>query len=196
MPKDSAVNLSLGDVAHLPQLVRGEEVSMAVPTRIHRARPVLLAVVLVLTMLFTASLPAAAQRERPGPSAREQKIEKVIAIAKKQVGKPWVWGRTGPNSFDCIGLVYFAFKKAKALRLIGGRYRTIPAMRQWAANHTGTSRRYAKRGDLVIWGGTKHIGIYLGNGKAISALVSGVQVHPVNRLYDPFTAFLHARRAL
>jgi cell wall-associated NlpC family hydrolase len=168
---------------------------MAVPTRVHRARPVLLAGVLVLTMLVTGSLPVAAQREMPGPTVREQKIEKVIAIAKKQIGDPWVWGRTGPSSFDCIGLVYFAFKKAKALKLIGGRYRTIPALRQWAANHTGTSRKRAQRGDLVIWGGSKHIGIYLGNGKAISALVSGVQVHKINRLYDPFTAFLHARRA-
>ncbi|MCC6832996.1 MAG: C40 family peptidase [Thermoleophilia bacterium] len=168
---------------------------MTVSARMTRVRGVLLAGALVLTMLVTGSLPVAAHRELPGPTVREQKIEKVIRIAKKQIGDPWVWGRTGPSSFDCIGLVYFAFKKAHALRLIGGRYRTIAALRQWAENHTGESRRFAKRGDLVVWGGTKHIGIYLGNGKAISALVSGVQIHKISRLYDPFTTFVHARRA-
>ncbi len=47
----------------------------------------------------------------------------------------------------------------------------------------------------MVWGGTKHIGIYLGNKRAISALVSGVQIHPVTRLYDPFTTYLHLPRA-
>lgn len=169
---------------------------MAVPTRFTRARAVLLAGMLVLTMLVTSSLPVAAQRETRNPTLREQKIERVIGIAKKQIGDPWVWGRRGPNAFDCIGFVWYAFKKAHALRLIGGRYRTIGAMRQWADNHTGESRRFAQRGDLIVWGGSKHIGIYLGNNRAISALVSGVRIHKVHELYDPFTAFLHTRRAL
>ena len=51
----------------------------------------------------------------------------------------------------------------------------------------------AQRGDLVIYGGGKHIGIYLGNGRVISALVNpwGVKVHSLNGIHEPFSYFLH-----
>ncbi len=168
---------------------------MAVSTRAGRARIALLAGVLLLSLSALGVTPAAAHRELPPPSGRDARIERVIEIAKRQIGDPWVWGRRGPAAFDCIGLVYYAFKEAGALKLIGGEYRTIGALRAWAENHAGDDRRNPRRGDLVVWGGTKHIGIYLGRGLAISALVSGVRIHRVKELTDPFTAYLHLARA-
>ena len=46
---------------------------------------------------------------------------------------------------------------------------------------------------LVIWGGGRHIGIYLGKRKAISAINDGVTIHKVNALTDPFTTYLHVK---
>lgn len=181
----------------LPQRMHGKEVVSTVLMRRFRARVALLTSILMLTILLAGAAPAAADWKLPSksPSVREQKIERVIRIAKRQVGDPWVWGSRGPKAFDCIGLVYYAFKQANALKLIGGSYRSIPTLVQRAHRRDRASRSNPKRGDLVVWGGTKHIGIYLGNKRAISALVSGVQVHKVTRLYDPFTTYLHLPKA-
>ena len=53
------------------------------------------------------------------------------------------------------------------------------------------SRTNPKVGDLVIWGCGSHVGIYIGNGKAISTLRSGVRVHGVFAVTARFTAYLH-----
>jgi uncharacterized protein YycO len=42
-----------------------------------------------------------------------------------------------------------------------------------------------------VWGGGTHIGIYIGHGKAISTLTSGVRVHGVHAVTARFTAYLH-----
>ena len=38
----------------------------------------------------------------------------VVKIAKRQIGKPYVWAAAGPNSFDCSGLVVYSYAKARA----------------------------------------------------------------------------------
>lgn len=48
--------------------------------------------------------------------------QRAIEIAVAQVGKPYVWGAEGPNSFDCSGLLWYAFKQAGAK--VGGRWTT------------------------------------------------------------------------
>ena len=39
---------------------------------------------------------------------RLNNLDTIIHIVKQQIGKPYVWGATGPNSFDCSGLFYYA----------------------------------------------------------------------------------------
>lgn len=167
------------------------------PTRRLRARLALPTTVLVATMLLAGSSVASADGILPPdrPSTREQKIERVIAIAKKQIGDPWIWGMRGPRAFDCTGLVFYSFRKAHALGLIGGQWRGVGALWDWAERRDAATRRNPRRGDLIVWGKAKHVGIYLGDRRAISALVSGVQIHRVNELYDPFTTYLHIRRS-
>ena len=53
------------------------------------------------------------------------------------------------------------------------------------------SRTNPRIGDLVVWGRGSHIGIYVGNGKAISTLRSGVRIHGVLAVTARFTAYLH-----
>jgi len=95
----------------------------------------------------------------------------VVAEAKAQLGKWYVFGAAGPNTFDCSGLTQYVFRKYGV---------NLP--------HSAASQRYygygvsasqARAGDIVVFseGGTwGHVGIYLGGGYMIDAPHSGAQV--------------------
>ena len=102
----------------------------------------------------------------------------------------WHYGAAGPRAFDCSGLVIYAFRHAgdrKALPHV----RSARALYNWYRAHHLASRSNPKPGDLVIWGGGTHVGIYIGHGKAISTLTRGVRVHGVHAVTARFTAYLH-----
>ena len=140
----------------------------------------------VLFTLAPASSGTAAAAE---PQTEAQQI---IRIAKAQTGDPWRYGAKGPRAFDCSGLVIYAFTKAGDAKVIGnGKLRSARALYQWYKARGLASRSNPKPGDLVVWGGGSHIGIYVGNGKAISTLTSGVRVHRVHAVTARFTAYLH-----
>lgn len=140
----------------------------------------------VLFTLAPASSGAVAAAE---PQSEAQQI---IRIAKAQVGDPWRYGAKGPRAFDCSGLIIYAFTKAGDAKAIGnGKVRSARAMYAWFKARGLASRSNPKPGDIVIWGGGSHAGIYIGNGKAVSTLTSGVRVHRVDAVTAPFTAYLH-----
>jgi cell wall-associated NlpC family hydrolase len=164
------------------------------PRTLACARLTLMAAILSVATLLVGGSAAAAHASASSRSAeRATRIERVIRVAKRQIGDPWVWGRRGPSSFDCTGLVYYSFRRGRALRAIGGRYRTVAGLWDHFADRGRANRRHPRRGDHVVWGRAKHVGIYLGRGRAISALVSGVRIHRVHQLTDPFTTYLHVR---
>jgi hypothetical protein len=118
--------------------------------------------------------------------------QQIIKIAKKQLGDPWRYGANGPKSFDCSGLVIYAYKHAGDGKAVGnGKYRSARALYKWYKSRGLASKSHPKVGDLVIWGGGSHIGIYIGGGKAISTLTSGVKIHKVHAVTARFTAYLH-----
>jgi cell wall-associated NlpC family hydrolase len=160
--------------------------------RVGRALGLGIAAVLALAAPAGALDPAPVPVPQPGSGSRAL-IDRVIAIATAQVGDPWVHAQRGPDAFDCSGLVYYAFSEASALRVIGGRYRTAGALLARYTARGRADREHPRRGDLVIWGGGSHVGIYVGKGRAVSALVTGVEVHTIDWLTDPFTAYLHLR---
>ena len=138
----------------------------------------------------TAPLPAvrATATTRPTPTWAQE----VIAIAKSKLGRPWVYGADGPSVFDCSGLVVYAFRMAGIARIVGSSHEVSAFALYARFRALGlASRSGGKPGDLIIWGGGSHVGIYLGNGMAISTLVGGVRIHGVWALTTPFTAFLH-----
>jgi len=147
------------------------------------ARPALFAVMLAALMV-AGTLPA---------EASESETDRIVRVAKNQLGDPWAWGRVGPRSFDCSGLVYFVFRKTGLLKRIGGQRRSVDGYWDWFRKHGRTSRAHGRRGDLVVWGNGRHIGIYLGRGRAISTLTSGVRTHRLHNLTTPFTTFLRVR---
>lgn len=159
-----------------------ERTTLRVPTLRSRA---LISAALAVTILISSAPPA------PVAAAGSIEAAQVIAIAKAQRGDPWRYGASGPYAFDCSGLVIYSYKMAGDLRLIGyGNYRSASALYRYFRDRGRTSRTNATPGDLVVWGGGTHIGIYLGGGMAISTLTSGVRIHAVNAVTAPFTAYL------
>jgi cell wall-associated NlpC family hydrolase len=147
------------------------------PTPTPEATPVL-----TPTPVATTTVASTAPRVVPA--------DRLIRIARNQRGDPWVFGATGPNAFDCIGLVRFSFRRAGELDEIGrGRYHSGSALLRWARSK-GLTTRHGRRGDVVVWGRGSHVGIYLGNGRAISTLIHGVRVHRVHAVTTPFTTFI------
>jgi cell wall-associated NlpC family hydrolase len=113
----------------------------------------------------------------------------IVALARTHLGARYRYAATGPASFDCSGLVWRVFEQAHLGRMVTSHSaRTI----YLAYRRRGlASRSNPQVGDLVVWGYGSHVGIYIGRGMAISALVEGVRVHRVNALTTAFTAFLH-----
>ena len=116
----------------------------------------------------------------------------MIQVAQRQLGDPWRYGASGPSAFDCSGLVIFAFRTAgDSTAVANGRYRSARALYRWYQSRGLASRSNPKPGDLVVWGGGTHVGIYIGSGKAISTLTNGVRIHGVHAVRAAFTAYLH-----
>ena len=85
----------------------------------------------------------------------------LAAVEKYGKGKKYVWGATGPNTFDCSGLVMYALKHA-----FGIDYPHFSGSQ--IAKAKSISKGDLKPGDLV--GNNEHIGVYAGNGKYWSAM--------------------------
>jgi hypothetical protein len=147
--------------------------------------PMALAGAVLFSLAPTTATPVSAAE----PTTEAQQI---IAIARKQIGDPWRYGAKGPRAFDCSGLVIYSYKKAGDLKVIGnGKIRSARALYRYFKARGLASRSNPKPGDLVIWGRGTHVGIYIGNGKAISTLTSGVRIHKVHAVRAKFTAYLH-----
>jgi cell wall-associated NlpC family hydrolase len=128
--------------------------------------------------------------QSPAPTAAASPADRVIAVAVAQRGRPWAYGASGPRAFDCSGLVLYAFGRTHELHAIGnGRYRGGSAMLRWARAHHLTTA-HPQPGDIAVWGSGSHVGIYIGNGRVVSTLVSGVRVTGVRALTTPFTTFI------
>lgn len=116
----------------------------------------------------------------------------IIRIARLQLGDPWRYGATGPTAFDCSGLVRYAYRKAGDASVIkAGTLASARSIYRYFKARGKASRTNPRIGDLVVWGGGTHIGIYIGNGKAISTLTNGVRIHGVFAVRASFTAYLH-----
>ena len=101
---------------------------------------------------------------------RRANIQKMIETAKAQLGKPYVWGAEGPNSFDCSGFVYYCLRAAGSDR---GRYNAkgYSEVPEWDKIEGFDDLEI---GDLLFFWSSKrhkigHVGIYIGDGNMIDA---------------------------
>ncbi|MFF3815969.1 NlpC/P60 family protein [Streptomyces bluensis] len=105
------------------------------------------------------------------------KAAKTIAFARAQIGKPYVWGATGPDSYDCSGLTQDAWKAA-GVDLPRTTYDQVNA-------GTTVSLADARPGDLVFfYDDITHVGLYIGNGMMIHAPKPGTYVREESIFYD------------
>jgi cell wall-associated NlpC family hydrolase len=100
-----------------------------------------------------------------------------------QVGKPYVWGGTGPDGFACSGLTLFAARKALGV--------TLPrvAVDQFTAG-VAVKPDELQPGDLFSYANTyttgiSHVGIYIGGGRCVSALDEKIGVKAIS-LDEPY----------
>jgi peptidoglycan DL-endopeptidase CwlO len=109
----------------------------------------------------------------------------VIAYAEAQLGKPYQWGATGPDSFDCSGLTMMAYRAA-------GLYIPRTSQEQWLYGKRIPSAD-VQPGDLVFFAGSDgtitapgHVGIVIGKGMMIDAPFTGafVRVEPYGEVPD------------
>jgi len=113
-------------------------------------------------------------------SSTSVSVDKVLDFSHQQLGKPYVWGAQGPNSFDCSGLIYYVYKNAANITLP----RTSVEQSKFG---TTVSKSNLKAGDLVFFdtngpnnGAVSHVGIYAGGGQLIHASSSNKKIVKVN----------------
>lgn len=110
-----------------------------------------------------------------------------LTWARTQIGKPYVWGATGPDSYDCSGLTSRAYQNA-ALQL------PRTSREQYAATTRITEFELAP-GDLIFWSadgtaqGIYHVALYAGNGLIVQAPSAGKDVEEVNLWRENLFAF-------
>ncbi|MCI8444102.1 MAG: SH3 domain-containing protein [Clostridia bacterium] len=103
----------------------------------------------------------------------------VVATAKNYIGSRYVYGASGPNSFDCSGFTSYVFKLHGVTlnRTAAGQY----------SNGVAVSRSSLQPGDLVMFGksGINHVGIYIGGGQMVHAANKsrGVTTDTINSGY-------------
>lgn len=110
-----------------------------------------------------------------------QRIAIAIRAAYGKLGRPYVWGAEGPDSFDCSGLVQWAFAKA------GVSMPRVTDQQFLTGRHLPYSQ--ARAGDLLFWRNdptapdyVSHVAIYLGHGKMIVAPHTG-DVVKIQKVY-------------
>jgi cell wall-associated NlpC family hydrolase len=126
------------------------------------------------------STPVAAPDNRPRPKQRPSKRrkrkrtlgERAARIALRAVGVPYRWGGMSPSSgFDCSGLVYWAY----------GRLGVEVPHSSYALAGMGRriGRSHLKPGDILVFSGYGHVGLYVGRGRMVHAPHSGTRVQVV-----------------
>ena len=133
------------------------------------------------------------------PDAR---IRKFLELALAQLGKPYVWGDEGPDSFDCSGFVYYCLSKTggySGRKIWRATADTYSRWSDWPYVH----RNNLKPGDLMFYFSDNpndgdrigHTGIYLGNGYHVHASSDNgrIVISRIEGWYDQMLS--HGRRA-
>ena len=118
-------------------------------------------------------------------AASSQAAQIAVQTALAQVGKPYVWGASGPNAYDCSGLTMYSYAAAGV------------ALPHSSSAQSGmgipVSRDQLQPGDLVFfYSPVSHVGMYIGNGQMVHASTSGTPVQVVS--LDSMPDYNSARR--
>ena len=123
----------------------------------------------VKSTYLQAKKPSSTSSKNDSDTNVSKSASALISYAKKFLGKPYVWGAQGPNSFDCSGFTYYVVKNKLG--------KSIPRTSTEQSRYgTYVSKGNLRSGDLVFFdtvgsnnGNVSHAGIYIGNGQFIHA---------------------------
>lgn len=123
------------------------------------------------------------QSDLPPPSAvghgGAHAAQIAVQWAYRELGKPYVWGAAGPDSFDCSGLTQYIYGKA-------GIYLPHYTGDQWNSGRH-VSRSDLRPGDLIFYfSDLSHEAVYIGGGRVIHAPHTGDVVRIANLDMDPY----------
>lgn len=109
----------------------------------------------------------------------------VVTAARTRIGRPYAWGATGPNWFDCSGLIVWSFAQVGI---------QVPrTSQQQAAAGQPVARDELQPGDVIAYyPDATHVGLYVGDGRVIHASTTGRPVAEVP--IDAAGPFRNARR--
>lgn len=99
-------------------------------------------------------------------------VNKLISKVKSALGKPYLWGAEGPDSFDCSGLIYWAFNEC------GVKIPRTSQDQKAASQSVSLENLYP--GDLLFNSGATHVYMYIGNNEVIHSPQSGESVKVVS----------------
>ncbi|MGW3482984.1 C40 family peptidase [Rhodococcus indonesiensis] len=113
----------------------------------------------------------------PSPSTHGAQA---LAAAESKIGSPYVWGAAGPDAFDCSGPVRWAYQQVGVV---------VPRTTydQLDGGHP-VDRAHLQPGDLVLFNGAQHVGLYAGNGTVIHSPTTGQSVKQAPLDSMPFYA--------
>ena len=119
-------------------------------------------------------------------------MDKAVALIESKVGNRYVWGSTGPNSFDCSGLVQYVYKNALGKNIPRTSY-------EQSKFGKAVDKKDLQVGDLVFFdtmgkGRVSHVGMYVGNNEFVHAAneKSGIKKSKLTGYYE--THYKGARR--
>jgi cell wall-associated NlpC family hydrolase len=103
---------------------------------------------------------------------------RAVALARRELGVPYVWGGESPAGFDCSGLVAYVYGR------LGVSLPRVAADQYRAGHHV--ARSMLRPGDLVFFDGLGHVGLYIGGGRFIHAPHTGdvVRISSLTGWYD------------
>jgi peptidoglycan DL-endopeptidase CwlO len=137
----------------------------AFPSRYHQWEPLAVNVINTVGGDVVEFIQASCTTPLPAPS---EIAGRAMHYALGEVGKPYVWGATGPDSYDCSGLMLRAYQSA------GVTLPRVARQQYWAGAQLPV--RQAQPGDLLFWAydtsnpdSIHHVAMYLGNGLMVEA---------------------------
>ncbi|MFC9431490.1 C40 family peptidase [Streptomyces sp. NPDC056987] len=122
----------------------------------------------------------------PLSSPASSNVKGYVAVALQQTGKPYVWGATGPDSFDCSGLIVYAWRQmGKQLKVRTSQQMYDVSVPVPAGSEQSGDLIFTEFGQQDGMAGPAHVLIVVGPGLAVEAPRTGLDVRV--RKYDPKT---------
>ena len=123
------------------------------------------------TVTATSTIGVGGTTKATNPVAVSGAAGQAVAYVYSKLGDPYVYGATGPSTFDCSGLVQAAWASAGVAipRTTFEQVAALPAV----------STSDLQPGDLLFFDGDGHVGMYVGNGELIDAPQTGEDVEKV-----------------